>query len=66
MELLAVAGREEKRVVGAGTEDEHEENAAGLTVDDDAGVDEERPEAAHQASAKKTDSSGRIQKIGLR
>ena len=40
VKLLAVAGGEEERVVGSGAEDEDEEDATGLAVDDDARVDE--------------------------
>ena len=48
VELLAVARGEEERVVGARAEDEDEQDAARLAVDDDAGVDEERADAAHE------------------
>ena len=45
-QLLPVARGEEQRVVGAGPEDEHEQDAADLAVDDDAVGGEQVPEPA--------------------
>ena len=47
LELLAVAGGQEQRVVRARAEDQDEEDAAGLPVDDHAGLGEERSEPSH-------------------
>ncbi len=48
VELLAVASREQERVVRPRAEHEHEQDAARLSVDDDSRVDEERSEPAHE------------------
>ena len=47
LELLAVAGGQEQGVVGARAEDEDEEDAPGLPVDDHSGVGQERSEPSH-------------------
>ena len=47
VELLAVARGKQERIVGSGSEDEDEENAARLAVHDDACVDEQRADPAY-------------------
>ncbi len=47
LELLPVASGEEERVVGARAEDEDQEDASGLPVDDHPRVGEERPKPSH-------------------
>ena len=48
-QFLPVAGHEQQRVVGAGAEDEHGEDAAGLAVDGHAGLGEQVAGAARSA-----------------
>ena len=63
-ELFPVAGGQEERVVGTGSEDEHQQDATGLTVDDDAGLGEPDPRPRTAPSARSTAKSGSTQKSG--
>ena len=66
VELLAVASREEKRVIGAGTEDEHEEYARGLAVTTTPASTRSEPYAAHHGLGEENRQQGQDPEIGLR
>ncbi len=66
-QLLAVARDQQQRVVGAGAEHEHGEDAAGLAVDRHARLGEQVAEPARGATRRAgTVKNGISQKIGER